>query len=200
MCLYIYVGVVSNLSSILAYRLFFKSLVFLSFAMIFRLKLLFFSLFQSACRPTSPCFTGLVIIITVRNAMYHRGRPTSREMTVEMWRSGGCPFSKRDHYHLTRENGKEKEDGEERTKRGTGPPRGRSKRGEGGRDWDREKVKKDESERSIEKSEKKGDERGGRSVWFTQQVIKSDVLGDRTLRRNDSSEFFFSNKLLIIPS
>lgn len=38
--------------------------------------------------------------------MYHRGRPTSREMTVEMC-SGGYLFSKRDHYRLTRKNERE---------------------------------------------------------------------------------------------
>lgn len=37
--------------------------------------------------------------------MYHRGRPTSREMMVEMC-SGGYLFSKRDHYLLTRKNEK----------------------------------------------------------------------------------------------
>lgn len=89
----------------------FSSYLSFCFAMLFRPKLLFFNLFQSACRPTSLCFTDLVIIITVRNAMYHRGRPTSREMTVEMQCSSGCLFSKRNHYLLMRKNEWEREGG-----------------------------------------------------------------------------------------
>lgn len=134
--------------------------------------------------------------------MYHRGRPTSREMTVKMC-SGGYLFSKKDHYLLTRERTREKERegkkglNEEQAAAANADDRKREK---GGREWDGEKVKKDESEKRIE-NERGSDEweKERRNVWFTQQVIKSDVLGDRTLRRNDFSGFFFQNKLLIIP-
>lgn len=119
-------------------------------------QLLFFNLFQSACRSITPCFTDLVIIITVRNAMYHRGRPTSREMTVEMC-SGGYLFSQRDHYLLTRKNEREGKKGlnEEQAAAANADDRKREK---GGRKWDREKVKKDESERRI-KNERESDEK-----------------------------------------